>query len=66
MHVDEADGYAYLSQPDDDEVAGGSGHDHGSGSRSEPAMARELPGWCAASRSILRPLCFVSSCAKSC
>jgi hypothetical protein len=41
MHVDEADGYAYLSQPDDDEVAGGSGHDHGS--RSEPAMARELP-----------------------
>jgi hypothetical protein len=43
MLVDEADGYAYLSQPDDDEVAGGSGHDHGSGSRSETAMARELP-----------------------
>jgi len=39
MHVDEADGYAYLSQPDDDEIASGSGHGH----EHETAMARELP-----------------------
>jgi hypothetical protein len=39
MHVDEADGYAYLSQPDDDEITSGSGHGH----EHETAMARELP-----------------------
>jgi hypothetical protein len=35
LHVDEADGYAYLSQPDDDEIASDNGH--------APAVARELP-----------------------
>jgi hypothetical protein len=39
MHVDEADGYAYLSQPDDDEIAS----DHGYGNGHEPTSARELP-----------------------
>ena len=35
LHVDEADGYAYLSQPDDDEASGAS--------VSETAATRELP-----------------------
>jgi hypothetical protein len=37
LHVDEADGYAYLSQPDDDE--GDTGHGMGR----EQAAARDLP-----------------------
>ena len=40
LHVDEPDGYAYLSQPDDDEIAGG---DETAALRDLPRLVRRIP-----------------------
>jgi len=44
MHVDEADGYAYLSQPDDDEGIGESGSDRETATAGGlPRLVRRIP-----------------------
>ncbi len=42
LHVDEADGYAYLSQPDDEAGANGNDRDAG-GARELPRLVRRIP-----------------------